>query len=118
MMLSLVPSVVVTIGEPVVVAPAHQPTDIAGGDAAEILSAVIAPLPLGQPMPRMRAATKVPVGVVYATALCMIASAATDFGMPSCPPMPPRFARSTRYAAPSLPSAIASALGVAPGTSN
>src|SRR3954452_22915573 len=58
-MLSALPSVVVTMGEPLPCAPPHHLTEIAGGDAAEIPSAVSAPEPDGQPMPGPRNVTNV-----------------------------------------------------------
>src|SRR5207249_10188213 len=42
---SAVPFVVVTIGEPAPLDPAHHATEMAGGEAAEILSAVSCPEP-------------------------------------------------------------------------
>ena len=73
-MLSALPSVVVTIGEPLPRLPAHHATEILGGDEAVISSAVICPEPEGQPTPSPRNATNVRCDVVYATAALMIAS--------------------------------------------
>ena len=61
--------------------------------------------------------TNVPAEVGYATAAWMIWSPETFLDASQCP-VPPRLLGSSRYALPSLPSAIASFDGVAPGTSN
>src|SRR5260370_12430893 len=86
---SELPSVVVTIGEPLPPLSAHQATSIVGGADAPIRNATSFPECPGQPapVPLVSKATKVPNAILYAAPPLIIPSPASPLLSTPSPPI-------------------------------
>src|SRR5215468_9819385 len=98
------PPVVLAMGEPFPLTPAHQAVTMPGGVPAAQQKAPRPLPPAGQDAPLAGKARIVPEGVPITVGAVITTPVATRGGDTTPPPMPPRLSRSARCSLPSFPS--------------